>query len=121
MEGSVRYSEAFKQQVLRELEERKFENHAQVQRAYGIRGAETIKGWILKYGKMNLLRRVIRVEKPEERNELKALRQRVRELEKGLADAHLDLKLEQAYTRLACRVAGIGDVEGFKKKHGGKP
>ena len=42
-------------------------------------------------------------------------------MEKGLADAHLDLKLEEAYTRIACKAAGIEDVDAFKKKHGGRP
>ena len=120
MEESRRYSEAFKLQVMRELEEGKFESHAQVRRCYGIRGADTIRTWIVKYGKTSLLRRMIRVETPQEKSEIKALRQRVRDLEKGLADAHLDLKLEEAYTRIACRTAGIEDVEAFKKKHGGK-
>jgi hypothetical protein len=59
------------------------------------------------------------VETPKEVSEMKQLRKRVRELEKGLADAHLDLKLEEAYTRIACKAAGIEDVDAFKKKHGG--
>jgi hypothetical protein len=41
-------------------------------------------------------------------------------LEKALADAHLDSKLDAAYLRIACRAAGIEDVDGFKKKHAGK-
>lgn len=66
------------------------------------------------------MKKVIRVETRKEISELKQLRNRVRELEKGLSDAHLDLKLERAYTQIACRAAGIEDVEAFKKKHGGK-
>jgi hypothetical protein len=41
-------------------------------------------------------------------------------LESALADANIDAALERAYTRLACRRAGIADVEGFKKKAAGK-
>jgi hypothetical protein len=33
----------------------------------------------------------------------------------------VDLALERAYTRLACRRAGIQDVGEFKKKAGGQP
>jgi hypothetical protein len=44
----------------------------------------------------------------------------MRELEKALADAHIDAKLDAAYLKIACRAAGIEDVEGFKKKHAGK-
>jgi hypothetical protein len=32
----------------------------------------------------------------------------------------LDLKLDKAYLKIACRRAGIEDVEDFKKKHAGK-
>jgi transposase-like protein len=120
MRPTIRYSEAFKLQVLREIEEGKFATKTAAARAYGIRGQGTIEYWAGKYGKRHLLGKVIRVEKPKERSELKELRKRVRDLEKGLADAHLDLKLEQAYTRIACGTAGIEDVDDFKKKHAGK-
>jgi len=115
----IKYSEAFKLQVLREMEEGKFPCKSAVQRAYGIHGGGTIGNWIAKYGKENLLSKVVKVETPKEVSEMKQLRKRVRELEKGLADAHLDLKLEEAYTRIACKAAGIEDMDAFKKKHGG--
>jgi transposase-like protein len=90
----------------------------QVQRKYGIRSCATVGAWVRKYG--NGSRGVrIRVEKPEEINELKRLKERVRRLEGALADANIDLVLERAYTKLACERAGIEDVEGFKKKHRG--
>lgn len=115
-----RYSEAFKQQVLRELEEGKFGSMHSAARAYGIRGGSTLQGWIRRYGRTHLLRKVVRVETPKEVNEAKELRKRVRELEKALADAHIDSKLDAAYLEIACRAAGIEDVDGFKKKHAGK-
>ena len=120
MGSVIRYSEAFKLQVLRELEEGKFSSKEAAKCAYGIGGSETISGWIRKYGKKHLQNKVVRVEKPDETSELKRLRKRVRDLEKGLADAHLDLKFEEAYTRIACRRAGIADVAEFKKKNVGK-
>lgn len=120
MNAIIRYSEAFKLQVLRELEEGKFATHAAMARAYGIRGNGTIEYWIRKYGKTQLLRKVVRVEKPKEVSEKTQLRKRVRDLEKALADAHLDMKLGDAYLGVACRVAGIEDMEDFKKKYAGK-
>jgi hypothetical protein len=57
--------------------------------------------------------------KADEETEVKALRKRVRDLERALADAHIDLKLEAAYVELACEAAGVEDVEEFKKKHAG--
>jgi hypothetical protein len=61
------------------------------------------------------------VERPEEINELKRLKARVRQLESALADANIDSALERAYTRLACERAGITDVAAFKKKEAGTP
>lgn len=119
MRATVRYSEAFKLQVLRELEEGRFRTRAQAARTYGIRGQGTIEGWARKYGKNHILGKVIRVETPKEIDEKQALRKRVRELERALADAHLKERFDEEYLRLACRAAGIEDVEAFKKKHAG--
>lgn len=120
MGTAVRYSEAFKLQVLRELEEGRFSSRGAATRTYGIRGSGTIGYWAQKYGKLHLLGKVIRVETPEEIDEARELRKRVRELEKALADAHLKGLFDEAYLKIACRAAGIKDVDEFKKKHAGK-
>jgi transposase-like protein len=116
---TVRYSEAFKLEVVREFERGRFESAFAASRAYGIKGVETVARWVRQYGKEHLLRRSIRVMKADEEAEVKALRKRVRELERALADAHIDLKLEEAYVELACEAAGIENVVEFKKKHVG--
>ena len=113
----IRYSEAFKMQVVRELEENDLP-FIHVQRKYGIRGNTTVPIWARKYGNGSR-GKVIRVQKPEEINELKELKLRVRRLETALADANVDLAIERAYTRLACERAGIKDVDAFKKKADG--
>src|SRR5437868_472504 len=115
----IRYSEAFKMGVVRELEEDDLP-FAQVQNKYGIKGAWTVQTWARKYGN-GTRGKVVRVEKPEEINELARLKKRVRLLEGVLADSNLDLALERAYTRLACERAGIADVDEFKKKADGAP
>ena len=116
----VRYSEAFKLQVVRELEEGRFRTPFEAGRAFGVKGPGTVAYWVRRYGKNHLLGKVVRVIKADEQAEVKVLRQRVRELERALADAHLDLKLEAAYVQLACKAAGIEDVTDFKKKHVGE-
>lgn len=63
---------------------------------------------------------MIRVEKPEEIDERKRLKQRVRQLEEALATANIDLSLTEAYLDMACERAGIKDVESFKKKVDGQ-
>jgi len=120
MKVIFRYSEAFKLQVLRELEEGRFKTRKEAARTYGIRCPSTVAYWIRQYNKQHLLGKVVRVETPKEINETKILRKRVRELEKALVDAHLRERFDAAYLKVACRMAGIEDVEAFKKKHAGK-
>ena len=115
---AIRYSEAFKMEMVRELETGTI-NIDQIRRKYGIGSNGAIRSWVKKYGNGSV-GRVIRVEKPQEINEREELKRRVRALEKALADANIDLVLERAYTKIACERAGIKDVEAFKKKHRGK-
>lgn len=120
MRPVIRYSEAFKLQVIGELEAGRFASVCEASSAYGIKGAMTVGRWVRRYGKNHLLGKVIVVMKADEQTEVKELRKQVRELKGALADAHLDLKLGAAYLKIACRRAGVEDVEDFKKKHAGK-
>lgn len=115
----IRYSEAFKQEVVLEVEAGGLAFDA-VSRKYGINGSTTVSQWVRKYGN-GTRGKVTRVERPDEMNELKRLTARVRRLESALADANIDAALERAYTRLACQRAGITDVAEFKKKAAGQP
>lgn len=117
--AAVRYSEAFKMEIVREVEQsgKAFD---EIRHKYGIRGCQTVQRWVRQYGN-GTRGKIIRVEKPEETNELKRLRERTRRLESALADANLELALERQYTRLACERAGIEDVAEFKKKADGQP
>jgi transposase-like protein len=91
----------------------------QARRKYGILGTWTVQAWVRKYGN-GTRGAIVRVERPEEINELKRLQERVRRLEVALADTNIDLALERQYTRLACERAGIQDVVEFKKKAAGR-
>jgi transposase len=117
--AAIRYSEAFKMEVVREVEACGLAFIA-VARKYGIKGGTTVQTWVRKYGNGSR-GKVIRVEKPEQIDELKQLKARVKRLESLLADTNLDLALERQFTRLACERAGIRDVGEFKKKAGGQP
>jgi transposase-like protein len=119
IKSAIRYSQAFKMQIVSELEAKGLSVRA-LRRKYGIRGCGTVEAWLAKYGN-GTRGKVIRVETPQEINELKRLRERVRRLESALADANIDLALEKAYTKMACERAGIEDMEEFKKKGLGKP
>jgi len=113
----IRYSEAFKMAVVRELEDQDLPCE-HLRRKYGIKGCFTVQAWVRKYGKGSRGVR-IRVEKPDEINELRRLRARVHQLESALADANIDKALERAFLELACERAGL-EVEEFKKKAAGR-
>jgi hypothetical protein len=83
---------------------------------YGIRGAATVRRWLLQYGKQELLKKVVKVEKHGEMSELKRLRDRVRLLERSLADAHMDGALDRAFLEILSERTGT-DLASFKKKH----
>ena len=102
----ITYSEAFKMQVVEEIAKGKFANIMQAQKAYGIRGMTTIKQWIKKYGREELLPKRVRVETMAEIDELKEAKKRIRDLEKALSDSHMDYCLERAFLEIACEQIG---------------
>lgn len=116
MRTSVRYSEAFKRQVVRELEDGKHETVCGASRAYGIRGSETVPGWVRRYGREDLFPKRVRIETLKERDELKEAKKRIKELEAALADAHVACCLEKGYVQVACERMGVTPEE-FKKKN----
>jgi transposase len=110
----IRYSKAFKIAVVREIEHEGI-LRSEVQAKYGIKGQSTLNGWLGQFGS-GKIGRIIRVETPEEVNELRKLRDRIKRLETALADVSLDLAMEKAYLKIACERAGIRDLQEFKKK-----
>ena len=117
----MRYSKAFQQQVVREIETGRFSGVHQARLHYEIGGCGTINQWMKKFGKNPVMTKVVRVEKQSETDELKRLRERVQQLEKAVADQFLDHEIDKSYLEIACERAGIEDVEAFKRKVGGMP
>ena len=113
---TIRYSEAFKLQIIQELESGKLDcvNHARER--YGISGSATIRGWLKKYGRQDILPKRVRVEMPDEKDQIKKYKERIRLLEKALADSKVSEVVNQAYFEIACEQAGIKDPEALKKK-----
>ena len=90
----IRYSLAFKQKVVKEIEKGKY-NIAQAQIVYDIRGNTTIQKWIKKFGKNELLGKVVRIEMKNELDKIKQLEEEKRELEKAISKLTLkNLALE---------------------------
>lgn len=103
-------------QVVKALDEGRFETINAAAKVYGIRGGETIRSWISKYGKDSQLRKVVRVETPMEIDERQELKKAVKKLKVAVADLHLENKLESAFLKIACGKLGMS-VEEFKKKY----
>lgn len=82
----LRYSNGFKERVVRELEEEHL-SVKDIQRRYGIRGNVTIQGWIRTFGKHHLLNRVVKIETMDEKDRIKELEKQIKELKLRLADS----------------------------------
>ena len=112
----IRYSKAFKMQLVREVETGKT-TAAAVQRKYQIKSNATVIHWVRQFGS-GRYGKIIRVEKAGEINEAGQLRKELRTVKEALADTHLELALEKAYLVVACEELDQ-TLEGFKKKHAG--
>ena len=119
MDGTVvRYSEAFKQQVVSAVESGRFGSPFEAATVYGIRGQGTVSRWLQQYGRGQLLKKVVRVQSTDEVDQVRRLRREVRELKEALADAHVSEALTRAYLELLSEQSGV-DLDSFKKKHAG--
>jgi transposase-like protein len=113
-----RYSEAFKQQIVEEIESGQG-TLQEVRRKYGL-SVNTIQYWIKRMGKLGLLPNLIRVEKPDERDRIKDLERQIRQLKESLADTQVDSLINKKYFEILCREQGL-DPEEVKKNLSAKP
>ena len=112
----IRYSKAFKMQLVQEVEAGKM-CVSRVERKYGVTSAGTLMRWVRQYGS-GKYGKVIRVEKAGEVDEASRLRKELRRVKEALADTHVELALEKAYLEVACEQLDQ-TTEAFKKKQAG--
>ena len=103
----IRYSASFKQQVIADIESGRFCCIAEAGQHYGITGAATIKAWLIKYGRNHLCSKVIRVQKPNEKDEIRQLKRQIRQLKEALGQTQAENVLNQAYFKLLCEDTGV--------------
>jgi transposase-like protein len=115
----LRYSDAFKRQVVEDLESGRFSSAREAGAHHGIKGATTVRNWARRLGKNHLLAKVVRVEKIGEADRMSALRAEVARLERALGQTQAKRLLSESYLELACVRLGE-EVEAFKKKCDGK-
>jgi transposase len=115
----IRYSDSFRRHVVDELESGRFASMSEAKRHYGIGGWNTIPGWLRKYGKNHLLPKVVIVQRPNEKDQIRELRRQKQELEQALGQMQLQNMISEKRLEIACEELGV-DVEAFKKKRIGK-
>ena len=115
----IRYSQAFKQQVVQEIEQGRW-TLSEAGKVYGIRGSQTVKGWLKRMGKLDLLPKLVRVEKPDEKNHIKELERKIRELKDALAETQVRCIIAETRLDIVCEQQGL-DPEDVKKKLPAKP
>jgi transposase-like protein len=108
----IRYSTAFRNKVVSEIERGKH-SITSAQRIYDIGGSTTITKWIKKLGKNHLLGKVVRVETADERSKITRLERDKRQLESALANEHLRVLALESMLELASRDLGVD----LKKKY----
>jgi transposase-like protein len=115
-----RYSACFRQQVVADLENGRFGSIEEARAHYGIGGKGTIQKWLRRYGKNHLQAKVVRVEKPDEADQIRQFKRQVAQLQQALGKTQAENLLHAEYLKLACEEMGT-DVESFKKKAAGGP
>ena len=113
------YSMAFKRQVVEELESGRFRSVNEAKEHYGIAGCGTINRWVRRLGRNQLCLKVVRVEKPNERDLVRKLKKQVKDLEQLLGRKEAEKALNDTFLEIACEELGV-DVEEFKKKGSGR-
>jgi transposase-like protein len=110
----IRYSEAFKHQVIKEVEEGHL-TCEEARKRYGIKGVGTVQYWMKRMGKLGLLPKVIRVETPDEKARIKELERQVRELKDSLAETQVRYLISESQFEVVCEQQGLNPEEVKKK------
>lgn len=113
-EPIIRYSQAFKQQVVRE-----YEAGASIYRLlqkYGIGSHITVERWVKQYGRSGYRSEKVVIQTVDDQLEVKAMKQRMAELESALAQSTLDNRMLEATIEVANQALGIDLKKNFAKK-----
>jgi len=116
----LRYSQAFKQQVISEIESGVL-TIGEARAKYGIKGGATLQNWMKRMGKLGLLSKIIRVEKPDEKDRVKELERQIKELKESLADTQVRYLIAESRFEVVCEQQGLDPEEVKKKLQGKRP
>ena len=111
---NLRYSSAFKQKVIIEVEEGTY-NISEASRVYKV-STKSIYKWLKELGKDHLINKIVRVQMRGEADRIKELEIEKQKLEAALAQAHLKIITLESTIESAEELYNID----FKKKSGTK-
>jgi transposase-like protein len=84
-----RYSICFKEKVVQEINSGS--SISEVCRRYGIKGSNTVQQWLRRFGREDLLNKIVRIEMKGEKERLKELEKEVQRLKVALADKTMEV------------------------------
>ncbi len=116
----IRYSQAFKMKVVSDIESGKYTT-GQARKVYGIGGAGIIQNWIKKFGKLELLNKIVRIQMKDEQSVIKQLEKEKHELESALAQAHIKILAYESLISVAEKNLGMDLKKNFKPKQSAQP
>jgi transposase-like protein len=96
-----RYSICFKEQVIQEVSQGS--SIREVCRRYGIKGGSTVQHWIKKFGREELLSKVIRIEMKGEQDRLKKMESELKATKIALAEKTMALDALETLIEIANR------------------
>lgn len=110
----LRYSLAFKQKVISEIESGIY-SISDASRVYDVSN-RSIYTWLEKFNKDHLFNRIVRIQMRDETSRIKELEKQKKELESALAQAHLKILTLESTIESAEKIYKVD----FKKKSGTK-
>lgn len=109
-----RYSQAFKQQVVREYEAG--ESIYRLRQKYGIGAHKTIQEWIAKFSRQGYRSEMIVIQTADDQLAVKAMKRRIAELEAALAESVLENRMLKTTLEVASEALEIDLKKNFGKK-----
>jgi len=109
-----RYSQAFRQQVVRE-----YEGGASIyslRQKYGIGAHKTVKQWVKRYGRSGYRSELVHIQTVEDQLEFKAMKGRITELESALAQTVLENRMLRTTIEVASQSLDVDLKKNFGKK-----
>ena len=100
-----RYSQAFKQQVVREYESGV--SATGLAEKYGIGGKVTVRRWVKQFGRSGYRAEVVHIQSAADHEHVQAMKQRIAALESALAQSTLDNRMLSATLAVAGEELGI--------------